>query len=134
MATKAPINRYIDKTSDCWLWTGGISPNGYGKYRKVSAHRAAYEIFVGPIAEGMQLDHLCRVRHCVNPKHLEPVTPKENIRRGLPYRGPNMGGEYQLAKTHCRRGHEYNEKNTSIRTRKNGNTYRECRTCRREHY
>lgn len=77
--------------SGCWLWTKRINANGYGqimvrhhggaKQRSRSAHRVSYEEFVGPIPEGLELDHLCRVRHCVNPSHLEPVTHQENLRR-----------------------------------------------------
>lgn len=69
----------------CWLWrhAGGV---GYGTARvggrTVNAHRLAYEAFVGPVPEGLELDHLCRVRRCVNPNHLEPVTRSENMRRG----------------------------------------------------
>lgn len=78
------LSRFISR-GNCWEWIGAISTNGYGKTtisnRTVSAHRAVYVLLVGPIPEGMQLDHLCRVRHCVNPNHLEPVTAKENVRR-----------------------------------------------------
>ena len=69
----------------CWLWTGGIQPKGYGTFRfrgkHYLAHRAAYEMFVGPIPDGLEIDHTCCVRHCVNPDHLEPVTPSENVLR-----------------------------------------------------
>jgi hypothetical protein len=79
----------IDKSSGCWLWTAHVSPTtGYVQFRiggragkMVLAHRWAYEHFVGPIPAGLQLDHLCRIRHCVNPVHLEPVTAAENRRR-----------------------------------------------------
>lgn len=77
-----------DGPGGCWLWTGYTSPRGYGdtgRYglsRTRLAHRIAYELTLGRIPEGMQLDHLCRVRRCVNPEHLEPVTPRENIARG----------------------------------------------------
>lgn len=73
----------------CWLWTAAVDPTtGYGKFhigpdqRTCGAHRFAYELLVGPIPDGLVLDHLCRVRHCVNPQHLEPVTVGENLRRG----------------------------------------------------
>lgn len=70
----------------CWLWTGGVTGGGYGYYwaegRMRRAHRYAYEAVVGPIPDGMDLDHLCRVRTCVNPDHLEPVTRRENLLRG----------------------------------------------------
>lgn len=87
------------------------------------AHRFAYEDIVGPILEGLTIDHLCRVRHCVNPAHLEPVTHLENVRRG-------NGGLNQLAKTHCPKGHPYDEENTyRLPSRPSG---RYCRACRRE--
>ena len=78
----------VDKTEDgCWLWTSTLDSNGYGVFSmanvKQRAHRMSYELVHGPIAEGMQLDHLCRVRHCLNPEHLEAVTQAENVRRGL---------------------------------------------------
>lgn len=70
----------------CWRWRGSIQANGYGRFRAngktTYAHRAAYALFVGPIPDGLGLDHLCRNRWCVNPEHLEPVTQRENIRRG----------------------------------------------------
>jgi hypothetical protein len=71
----------------CWIWQLDHSYDGYGRKwlgsRRVHAHRWTYEQHVGPIPEGLQLDHLCRVRNCVNPDHLEPVTPRENTRRGI---------------------------------------------------
>lgn len=81
----------------------------------------AYEMYVGPIPEGMQLDHLCRVRHCVNPAHLEVVTQQENMRR------------VAVLTTHCPRGHEYNEENTYVYTHhEHGWTMRFCRVCGRD--
>lgn len=78
----------IDKRDDgCWIWTGCIKDNGYGAVAhggsKFHVHRVMYELHVGPIPAGFDLDHLCRVRSCCNPAHLEPVTRSENIRRGL---------------------------------------------------
>jgi hypothetical protein len=74
----------VDQGEDCWRWTACTS-NGYGRFsvkrQPVLAHRFAYELLVGPIPEGLELDHLCRNRWCVNPDHLEPVTHDENVRR-----------------------------------------------------
>lgn len=89
----------------CWRWTGCKSPRGYasiskdGKVR--SLHRLVYEIFKGPIPTGLQIDHLCRVRDCCNPEHLEAVTQQENLRRGI---GPSAEN---ARKTHCPLGHPY---------------------------
>lgn len=84
-------DRFVDKVvvaaSDCWLWTGGRAGRGdlYGQFwyggTQGLAHRFSYETLVGPVPEGLELDHLCRVQHCVNPTHLEPVTPAVNIQR-----------------------------------------------------
>lgn len=76
---------FVDRTEGCWLWTGSLTYDGYGVFRennrRTGAHRFAYEYHIGPIPDGLHLDHLCCVRNCVNPEHLEPVTPKENDRR-----------------------------------------------------
>jgi len=77
----------VNKTNTCWLWEGTVENTGYGSFavshtKGVLAHRLAYELSVGEIPSGLTLDHLCRVRNCVNPDHLEPVTCAENIRRG----------------------------------------------------
>jgi hypothetical protein len=83
----------------CWLWKGATRENGYGAVGLGSCvHRIAYEWMVGPIPSGMDIDHLCRVRNCVNPFHLEPVTRSENVRRAALY------GPFALRR-YCRRGH-----------------------------
>jgi hypothetical protein len=109
---------------DCWQWTDSLATNGYGAFRtpsgSVRAHRWAYEHLVGPIPDGLQLDHLCRNRGCVNPDHLEPVTLGENVRRGA-------AGAHLRARTHCPQGHEYTPENTYVRA---GNR-RRCRECDR---
>jgi hypothetical protein len=119
----------IDFDTGCWLWVAGVLKGGYGSIqgslperRKLLAHRAVYELVVEPIPEGLTLDHLCRVRHCVNPDHLEPTTMRENTLRGdtLPARN--------LEKTHCPQGHEYTPENTYW-TRSGS---RACRKCQRE--
>ena len=77
------LNKIQKSDSGCWLWTGHIDRHGYGRNGPKQAHRRSYELHIGEIPKGMQLDHLCRVRNCVNPNHLEPVTPKENVNRGI---------------------------------------------------
>jgi hypothetical protein len=104
-------------------------PTGYGHIGTrdgghVQAHRLSYEIHKGPIPDGLVIDHLCRVRACVNPEHLEPVTHHENIARGISRISENM------VKTHCMRGHPFNEKNTYWA--KDG-TERVCRKCKTLH-
>lgn len=125
-ATNPPDQRFLKKVAKeeggCWEWTAYIDHKGYGVFgidsrTLVKAHRYSYELHAGPIPEGMQLDHLCRVRHCVNPAHLEPVTPRENVVRGNAAR-PQI--------THCKHGHEFSERNTYINPKGN----RECRKCR----
>jgi|SRR5687767_5564199 len=105
--------------SGCWIWTATLNPDGYGRIRvgkrTVFAHRAMYELQVGPIPAGLQLDHLCRVRECVNPEHLEPVTNRENSRRA------------SSLVTHCPSHHAYSPENT--RYTKTGARY--CLTCKR---
>lgn len=97
----------------CWVWLGGQGKQGYGQLRwrgssSMGAHRVAYEELRGPVPNGLHLDHLCRNRLCVNPDHLEPVTPVVNILRGF-------GAHAQNArKTHCKRGHEFTPENTYL--------------------
>ena len=94
--------------SGCWLWTGAHYSRGYGVVRlarrTVSAHRLMYKLSGNTIADDLELDHLCRVRSCVNPRHLEPVTHQENCDRVLAW--PNA------LKTHCPQGHAYTAENT----------------------
>src|SRR3954469_2333783 len=101
-----------DGIEGCWLWVGCVLSSGYGQFwdgeRKVGAHRWSYEHFVGPIPYGLELDHLCRVRNCVNPAHLEPVTRAENHRRGI---SDEVHRARFLAKTHCPSGHPYSGDN-----------------------
>jgi hypothetical protein len=121
-------NRYIEDKDGCWNWKGSVEKDGYGKCGLRSgstlAHRAFYGILVGKIPSGLELDHLCKNRKCVNPKHLEPVTHVENISRGI-YTINHRNGR----KTHCKRGHPFDDKNTYVETY-NGIIMRKCVTCR----
>lgn len=122
--------------SGCWIFLGVLDRNGYGQitndnYERRQAHRVSYEVHIGPIPEGLDLDHLCRVRSCVNPKHLEPVTFEENLRRGAEAGFGRLVGIRVIAankknQTHCRNGHEYTEENVYPYRGK-----RMCRECHR---
>lgn len=112
--------------SGCWEWTMSIDAQGYGRisidgYSAYAVHRASYETFVGPIPDGLVIDHLCRNRCCCNPDHLETVTMQVNTLRG------EGAGAKNARKTHCIRGHEFTEANTY----RYGDGWRACRACRR---
>jgi hypothetical protein len=119
------LRRLLEKVAidenGCWRWTGFISHKGYGRFRFAKnvghAHRFAYVMLVGPIGDGLEIDHRCRVRDCINPKHLEAVTHAENLKRRHPSNLP----------THCGEGHEYTPENTYVRP----NGVRICRICKR---
>lgn len=116
--------------SGCWLWTGYVRRDGYGTLGKMRAHRATYIAFRGPIPEGLELDHLCRVRHCVNPDHLEAVTHRVNTMRGIRVAPWNRGAN-NARKTQCPYGHPFDDVNTYWARQTNGRRARKCRECRR---
>jgi hypothetical protein len=123
-----------EPNSGCWLWIGFTNSKGYGHIwyggRMRLAHRVSWEIERGSVQDGLCLDHLCRVRCCVNPDHLEPVTIQENIRRG-------DTGINHRSKTHCPQGHEYTENNTYKQSHSAGQIGgggRICRECQRAYH
>ncbi|WNM69762.1 HNH endonuclease [Gordonia phage Crater] len=121
---KIRLERPQDRVAGaCWVWTGARDKqSGYGRIlidRSCKyVHRVVYETLVGEIPTGLHVDHLCRVRECCNPAHLEPVTPKVNCERGE-----------RATRTHCPQGHSYSGENLRAWTDKRGYTHRICRTC-----
>jgi hypothetical protein len=113
-----PVNKipfffnHVDKTSNCWLWTGSLR-KGYGAFYNMAAHRVAYYLYKGQLDTSLEIDHLCRVRNCVNPEHLEQVEKSINLRR-------------RPLKEYCGKGHVFTEVNTYIRPDRN---VRECKDC-----
>ncbi|MEU3285591.1 HNH endonuclease signature motif containing protein [Streptomyces longwoodensis] len=110
----------------CLIWTAHLTSSGYGGFtgpgrRNARAHRYAYEMLVGPVPDGLQLDHLCKERRCVRPDHLEPVTLVENVMRGESVAAQNA------QRTHCKRGHALSGEN--LYRKPDGR--RVCRSCRR---
>lgn len=132
----------IEKTSDCWIWKGKVDKTGYGSFglrdngvsRTRSAHKIVYEVLVGEIPQGFQLDHSCHDpeicfgfcphRLCVNPSHLEIVTPKQNVLRSNGLAAKNA------AKTHCLNGHELSGENLYVPPNRPDRRY--CRECPRQ--
>lgn len=122
------VERFCHKVAfaanGCWEWAGSRSDTGYGNMQVGSgkvrnAHRLSYEMFIGPVPDGLELDHLCRNRGCVNPAHLEPVTRTTNILRG---NGPAI----RKARTHCKNGHPFDAENTILAP------HRICRACKNQ--
>lgn len=129
--TAAIAQRFQAKVSvapnGCWLWQAAKDRDGYGHFwphwqKVMRAHRWSYEYHVGPIPEGLTLDHLCQVKACCNPDHLEPVTNRENLARAAARRPT------------CSRGHAYTDENTLIRSDGHGGERRRCRECTNAYY
>lgn len=121
------INEGHEKVTEsgCWIWTGEILRNGYGRVShrglRWLAHRASYTLYVGHIPAGLTIDHLCKVKSCINPSHLEPVTHRENVLRSTGVAAVNA------AKTHCIRGHALVDGNLYIQGTEG--RARMCRQC-----
>lgn len=128
MAKRSPQERFwvkVDKQPDgCWIWIGALDGHGYGSFhlngKTAYAYQVAYEWANGPRPAGLDLDHTCRERRCVNPGHLEPVTRGENL-----HRSPITQTSINAAKTHCVNGHAFTPENTRR------DPWRRCETCRR---
>lgn len=125
MSLRTPEERFwrkVKRTDLCWLWQGAKNNEGYGTFwvapHVVAPHRFAYELLVGAVPDGLELDHLCRVVSCVNPDHLEAVTHAENMRRA----------KVATRSHRCKRGHEFTSENTYVKP----DGTRCCRICRRQ--
>lgn len=112
---------YMEPTSGCWIWLGWVNPDGYGHIKRnkkmYMTHRYVYEKLNNPIPSNMTVDHICRVRSCCNPDHMDIVTQGENMRRSP---------RFNLSAIHCKRGHEFTPENSYMY--KNGSR-RTCRKC-----
>lgn len=114
-----------EPNSGCWLWLGLLGKDGYGRINGRQAHTVSYEIHIGPIPSGLVPDHQCRLHPCVNPWHLESVTNRVNILRGTAPSALNA------VKTHCKRGHAFDEANTYVAFAGTKAQERRCKTCQR---
>ncbi len=122
---KVQRNIHVNSESGCWDWGGTVREDGYGKYHKTYSHRLVYVALIGPIPDGLELDHLCRNRRCCNPLHLEAVTRRVNI-----LRSPIAAPAFQRNKTACPKGHPLDGDNVRMES-SNGRQWRACVTCRR---
>lgn len=125
------LARSVRDENGCLRWTGALDGKGYGRIylgggkagaRITGTHQAAYREWVGPIPDGMEIDHLCKVTDCLEPTHLEAVTHRENI-----LRSDNFAGRF-ARQTHCKYGHEFTPENTYVPLKRGG---RHCRECHR---
>lgn len=120
--------KFVIQDDGCWIWRSSPHPRSYGYFyvdserRSQLAHRVSYEHFRGPIPDGLQIDHLCRMGGCVNPDHMEVVTNRENTLRGT-------AGQHYSLRTHCKAGHPFDAENTILRS----DAGRRCRACRTEY-
>jgi HNH endonuclease len=121
---------HVEVTESCWLWTGALNQYGYGNFvvkasrptKNIGAHRFSHLIFKGPIPKGKEIDHLCKVRRCIHPQHIESVTHRENLMRG------ETLGALNARKTHCYKGHSLSGDNLLIKY----NGFRSCRVCQKK--
>ncbi len=125
--TKPPEELIIKRENGCWIWIGLTDKLGYGSFNKnkkrYSSHRYFYELKKGTIPKGLVIDHLCRNASCCNPEHLEAVTNKENILRGVGITAK------EAKQTHCKNGHPLSGENLRLHIR----GYRRCLTCMRNY-
>jgi len=128
---KLPLKERLMAKADqveggCWLWAGAKNSEGYGQIKlnrtTLYAHRVSYEAYISPIPEGLHLDHICRHRACINPRHLQPVTVEENVRRGV------HRSALTVRLGFCQRGHEMTDANVYVRP---DGSRRICRACKR---
>ncbi|HEY6154661.1 MAG TPA: HNH endonuclease signature motif containing protein [Candidatus Udaeobacter sp.] len=122
------VSRTLITATGCWYWLGGKSKAGYGQMGAFGisqyTHIVSYELFIGPVPDGLELDHKCRMPACWNPYHLEPVTHAENLLRGeSPY-------AKKKRQTHCKYGHPFEGENLVF----NADGTRDCRICRRRRW